>query len=338
MRDAVTGHQANGAAVVHQARGLQTAGVVDHAALQSVQRLGRQNDQPARCLHRLFVLHQHRNVGGRDADVGQRVVTVKLQLKRFACCQRHRAQLRHDDAVVAHLRCQQGDIAAQVVGGELALIDDAAGSAIAGKGVATGHEVGIADAVRGSHQPAHINTGTWREVDAAGVGQKDLAGCVDLAEDLARVAVEHTVQGDTADTWLVEVDLRLGADVERGPVNGRAVGALVDVERGSILVDAGLTSYHLAASGQLGGRRCSGNGRIGWRCVGRCVHQRRQGHGGCQQHRPRCPFAAPLDVFSDSNPGVGEFVVNQAVAFVHDAALLRGLEDGLAKFSAAKML
>ena len=168
--------------------------------------------------------------------------------------------MRDDHATVARLGRQQRDVAAQRCR-DVAVIDHAAGGAVAREAIAARHEVGSGDAVRGGHQAADIDAGARCEVDAVGVTQKNLARCCDLAEDLARVGVEHAVQGHAAGTRLVEVDLRLGTNIEGAPVNGGAAAALVDVERGGALADAGAAGNDLTTGWQLRGCWWAGDGR-----------------------------------------------------------------------------
>ena len=157
------------AAALDEAAGFDAARVPDHAALQLVCCACGKNHQAAGGLHRVAVFHQrgHRRRG--DAQVGEGVVGVELQLEDFARGQGHGAHLRDDDALVAHFGREQRDVAAQGCF-QFAFVDDAASRAVAREAVATGHEVGIADAVGGGHQAAHIDTGTGRKVHAAGVG------------------------------------------------------------------------------------------------------------------------------------------------------------------------
>ena len=91
VADAVAGFEADHAAGVAQAIGFEHAAVVDHAALQAVGRLRRQDDQAAGRLHGMAVLHQRGDAGRCDADIGQRVVAVKLQLIGIACGEHHGA-------------------------------------------------------------------------------------------------------------------------------------------------------------------------------------------------------------------------------------------------------
>ena len=231
--DLVTCLQADGAAVVHQAVGFQAAAVVDDAALQAVGGLCREDDEAAGCQHGLAVVHQGRHGGGGYQNMGQ-AVSHKLQIVGLARSHCHRAHLCQHHAAVAHLGCQQGDVAVQT-GSERAFVDHAPCCAIAAEAVAAGHEVGIADAVRGGHQAAHVHAGAGGKGHAAGVADEYLAVGVDLAKDLAGVGVKHPVERDAASAWLVEVDACLAADIEGVPVQGGAAAGLVDGQRGRTL-------------------------------------------------------------------------------------------------------
>ena len=62
--NAVAGYQAHHTTIVHQAIGLDAAAVVDHATLNRIGRLRRQNHQTAGGHHRLAILHISRHGGG----------------------------------------------------------------------------------------------------------------------------------------------------------------------------------------------------------------------------------------------------------------------------------
>ena len=267
----------------------------------------------------MAVVYQCGNSGGLYTNVGQ-AAAVKLQFIRIPRRQCHGAQLRHDHAAVAHLRCQQGDVAAEF-GVEIAVVFNLAGGAIAREVEVASHEVGVADAVRGGGESADIHAGAAAEIDAAAVGQENLAVGVDVAKDLAWVGVEHAVQGGRVAGGLDEVDRGGAADVESTPVDGGTVGRLRDVQRGTGLGNGGLPGHDLSAGGQL-----SGCGWIGWRCIG--WRQTHHAAGSGQQDGPSGAPAASLDRLRDSNPGVGDFVVNQAVGLVHGAALELGAVSG----------
>ena len=246
--DAVAGFEHDAPAALRQSGGFNAPAVADDTALQAVQRLGRQDNETARRQNGVVILHQGVEGGGLNPDVGQRVVAVKLQLKTLTGGQRHGTELGNDDAVVAHFRRQQRDVATE--GGlELAFIHNGAGCAIARELVFAGHEVGIADAVRGGDEAADIDAGTRCKVDAVGIAEVDLAIGADLAEDLARAGVEHAVQGDAGSRRLLVGHAGGTADVVAAPVNGGAVAALVDEHGRTTLTDGGLPGHHLAIGG-----------------------------------------------------------------------------------------
>ena len=223
----MAGAQADHTAFVFQATGLQSTAVFNHAAEQLVGRLRRQNDQSARRLHSVAVFNEGSHGGGGDHDVGQAVLLVKLQLEAFASGQGHGAHLGNHDAVVAHLWRQQGNVAAQA-GRQGAIVDDLTRGAVAVELHGPGHEVRVADAVRGGRKAPHIHAGAWRKVDAAGVGQNDMPIGIDLPKNLARRAAQHPVQQHAAGRWLNDVDLSVSADVKALPVQGCALAGLGD--------------------------------------------------------------------------------------------------------------
>ena len=272
LHNAVRSHQADPAAVLNQAGSVQLTAIAHHTAVQAVGGLGGKNDQPAGCLHRLAVLDQRGDGGGLDQDIGQTAAATELQFIRFPGRQCHRPLPRNDYALVAHGRCQQGDIACQS-GLELALVEDAAAGAVARKNVAPDHEIAVADAVRGSHQAPHIHTGSRGEIDPVGVAQKHLAIGADTAKDLARIAVQHPIQRDAAGGGLHKRQLRLRSQIEALPVDGSTIAALADGHAGMALTDAGATGNHLAADRQLG---CGGR-------RSQCgIERQRDDHGGHQ--------------------------------------------------------
>ena len=271
LHNAVRCHQPYRAAIVDQACRLDFAAIAHHAALQPIGGSGRENDQPAGCLHRLAVLNQRSDGGGLDQDIGQTAAATELQFIRFSGRQCHRPLPRNDHALIAHGRCQQGDVTRQS-GLEFALVEDAAAGAVARKDVAPGHEITVADAVCGRHQTTHVHTGSRGEIDPVGVAQKHLAIGADAAEDLARIAVQHPIQRDAAGGGLHKRQLRLRSQIEALPVDGSTIAALADGHAGMALTDAGATGNHLTTHRQL---------RRGWRASQ--SGQKRHRDGGCDQ-------------------------------------------------------
>ncbi len=250
--DAVAGFQTDHAALVDQAGSFQAAAVADDPALQAVGCLRGQNDQTAGRFDGIAVIDQRLNGGGFDPDVAQ-TAAVELQFEHFAGSERNRAHLSDDHAMVADFGRQQGDITVQI-GTEFAFVDDRASRAFAAETQFARHEIGVADAVRGGGERADVGARGRAEVNAARIGQEDLAVGRDVAEDLARVGVEHAIEDGAAGGRLQEIDPRLTADIEGLPVDCGPVAGLIDVHDRVILADRGLAGDHLASGGQL--RRC----------------------------------------------------------------------------------
>ena len=302
--------KADDAIDVAQTGGDEAAAVVDDAALQLVGGLGGKDDQPAGCVHGVAVLDQRSNRGRFHTNVGQ-PRAVELQFKRFTSRQRDGAALGDNHAVVAHFGGQQGDEATEIRC-EIAVVFNFAGGTIAREVELAGHEVGVADAVRGGGECADVDAGAAAEIYATAVGQKHLPVGVDAAEDLAGVGVQHAVEDGGAAGRLNEVHRGGAADVESVPVDGSALAGLRDGER---VVDR-RSDRRLPGNKLAAGREC-GCHRWVWRR--RKSRRWRDGDKACrrEQHCTRSSFAARLDDFGDSDPGVGEVVENQAVGFIH---------------------
>ena len=291
--DFFAGGQNDPAALLLQTTGFDGAAVFDHAANQAVHGLRAQNDQAARGLHGPLVVDQGLDLAGLHTDAGQAVVAVKVQVNRFACGQGHRAHLGNDGALVAHFGREQGDVAPQG-GFDFAFVDDTAFAAVAFIPVFTGHEVGVADAVRGGHDTAHIDPGIFAKVNPGRVGQDDLAVGRDAAKNLTRVVGHDTVERDAAGPGLLKLNVRVFAHVESLPIDRRAVRALLDDHVGTRGVDVGLAGAQLSAGGQgcghrlrrrptARGQQCGGHQRAGAVDVAQVVQRRhgaeRCGHG-----------------------------------------------------------
>ena len=122
----------------------------------------------------------------------------------FSSCQHDAATLGHHHTEVAHFRGQQSDVAAQL-GIQLAVVDDVSSGTAAVEVVVAVQEIGIADAVCGGQQTAHIHTGARREIHTIGVLQEHRAIGFDLPKNLARVAVLHPVQSQTLSAGLFKL-------------------------------------------------------------------------------------------------------------------------------------
>ena len=244
--DAVAGHQTHHAPIVHQAIRLDAAAVVDHATLNGIGRLRRQDHQATGRHHRVAILHIGRDSGGRDQDMGQRVIGFKLKAVGFTRGQHNAATLGHHHAEVAHLRGQQRDVTAEL-GIQLTVVDDVANGTGAVEVVVAAHEIGIADAVGRGQQTAHIHTRPWREINAIRVLQEHRPIGFDLTKNLARVAVLHPVQSHTVRTGLVELHRGLRTHIEALPIQHRFVRALFHRQHGTRLRHLGRTCSHLSA-------------------------------------------------------------------------------------------
>ena len=221
-------HQHNLAALAGQARGAELATVFNHRALQVSQRVGGQNNLPAFGQHRTAVFYQGCN-GLRGCGDACQAGAAAVEGKRNCLGRRkgHRTGLRHHHTLVAHLGCQQGDVAAKSRV-ELAVVDHTACCAFAVEADFARHEVVCTGTAGGGHQAAHVDLRSGREIDAVGVAQKHLAVRTDLAVDLAGVVAQDLVEHHRAATGLVEQHFGIAADIEAGPVNHRACGGLVD--------------------------------------------------------------------------------------------------------------
>ena len=249
--DALAGIEHNLAGAHLHAGGFKFAGVFDHAALQAIDRACRENDEATGRQHGTLVFDQRLDLRGLDRDVVQAAFAIKLQRDRLARGQCHGAELCDDDTFVADFGREQGYEAVQR-GADVAFVDDTAAAAVAAELELAGHEIGVFDVARGGHQRTHIHRCALAKVDAVRVDKIDLAVGGDLAQNLARVAVEHTIQRGAATGGLLVVDLRLRADVEGVPVDDGAVAALVHIQVRAALVDASAASRDLRPGGQLG--------------------------------------------------------------------------------------
>ena len=121
-------------------------------------------------------------------------------------------------AAVLHTVAHQHDLPAKR-GGDLALVDDRAGSgAVLFKEVFATEEVCIAHAQAGGHQSAHVNAGVFAKYNAVGVEQPDLAVALQAAQDVGGVLAQYTVEHLARHAGLLEDDAVLCADGEGLPV------------------------------------------------------------------------------------------------------------------------
>ena len=301
---AAHGHQPHHAVVIDQRGG--AAAARDRLFGQPLSRTGRQQHLAALGLDQLPVFHQRGDAGRIDLHAQQPVVR-EIEGHRITSGHRHRAQARLQHSFVAHLRREQGHVAT-IDGADLALVEHAGGAAVAAELEAPGKEVGIAELQRAGSDAAHVHARAGAEGDAIRVDQHHLAVGAQAAEDRRRIGRGHAVERDRGGAWLLEIDVRVGADVKRVPVQDRLRTALRHVHARAALVDARLAGHHLAA-----GRQC-----VDGRGLRACGH-RGAGHPG-QQHRTqqgtrraRTAFAASAGVFGHGDKGAAGFVPDQAI-------------------------
>ena len=201
----------------------------------------------------MFVLYQGVHHAFIDLQGGQ-ALAAKDQGGFVASRHRDGAFAGDDDALVAHLRGEQGDVAAKGCL-QRAKVHDAARLTIALESVFAGHEVGVADAMGGNQKATDIHLRGRPKQHAVGVDDEDLAGGVDAPHDLAGVVVKNSVKGDRGGVGLVEIDLCARADVEGIPVDSGALAALLHRQGVARTADGRTPAHHHAALGQLRGRR-----------------------------------------------------------------------------------
>ena len=221
-------HEHHFAALGAQAGGAELATVFNHRALQAGQRVGRENDLPSFGQHRTAVFYQGCDGlrgGGNAGQAG--TAAVEVEGNGLGGCKGHRACLRDHHTLVAHLGCEQRDVAPQGRV-ELAVIDHTARGPFALEADLARHEIIRAGPAGGGHQTAYVDLRSGREIDAVGVAQKHLAVGADLAVDLAGVVAHNLVQHHRAAAGLVELHFGIAADIEAGPVDHRAGAGLVD--------------------------------------------------------------------------------------------------------------
>ena len=238
----------NATAHLAQAVGADAAAVAHHAALDALQRAGRQDHPATFGLDHMAVVHQGLPVAGFHHHALELVVGVELQGNGFARSQRHAAFVGHDHAAVAHLGCEQGHVALQV-GGEFAIIDNTARDAVALKTqVATGHEGVVADAVCGGQQAAHVHPAACAKEHTVAVADEDLPGGADAAQDGAGLGSGDAVEGGAR--AVVELDMGVFAHIETLPVEHSALAALLNDHVRTRLTDAGRACGHTPPCGQ----------------------------------------------------------------------------------------
>ena len=186
------GQQQDAPFLLRQRARLHRAAVGDNARRQGVGRLAGHQHLAAVGDDELLVLDQGLHRGRLQRHL-QQAVRAGGQRDFVAGGQRHRAQPGADHAFVSHRRRQQCDQTA-VGGGDLALVQDAAGGALATEHQPAGEEVLVADVQRGGHQRSHVHFAAAAEHHAGRIHQVDLAVGRQAAVDLAGFARQHPVQ------------------------------------------------------------------------------------------------------------------------------------------------
>ena len=288
--------QDDGALAILDGARLDHAGVVDHAREQRVVRAGVHDDQSAiradqpavlgdAVQDALVDLHAHQAVAAEGERCGA------------ARAERHRAQARSDDAVVAHLVAEQRHVAALgCVDG--AVVDDAAGTRTA-EGSRVTVQAGVVEIQRGGDQPADIDLRAVSEQDAVRVDQVHLPVRVEAPEDLRAVGVEDAVDRDGGRRRLNEVDGLTGRDVEAFPVDRKGRARLLDGGGGAGSGDAARAGHDLFAN-----RR-----RLDCGC--------RERERGCDEHAAR--RFAPLQRVFRCAPAVGDPAPHHTIERAHRA-------------------
>ena len=187
---------------------------------------------------------------------------VKLQFIAVTGSHDHGAHLGHHQTAVAHFGCEQGNVALDGRR-DVALVHHFAVGAIARVLHDAGHEVVVADAVRGGGERMHVHRRRGRKVHARRVGHDHLAVGIDLSKDLRGRVAQNAVEQNAAAGRLRDVDLGFLAHVEALPIDGRALAVLRDGHGGARLGDARAACADLAAHRQLRGGRGQGLGKCG---------------------------------------------------------------------------
>ena len=117
--------------------------------------------------------------------------------------------------------------------------------------VPAGHEVGVLDVVGGGEEARGVDHRTGAEQDSVAVDDEDAAVGSQRAHDLRRTqAAGHAIERDRRGAGLIEAHALIDADIERIPVDDRAVGRLVDDHRRAALaLDRGGATDDRAARG-----------------------------------------------------------------------------------------
>ena len=292
-------------AVIYRAR-FNHAGVVDDAGEQGVLRAGTHQDLATISLEQTAVGSQAAQHALVHLQVQQAVAT-EGQCRSAARAQRHRTQPGGDDALVADLVAEQGDVAA-VGRMDRALVNHAA-AALAAETAGRAAEAGVVHIQAGGNQSADVDLRTLAEQDAVRVDQIDLAVGIEVAQDLCAIGVEDAVDRERAGRRLQEVDGFLRRDVETVPVQRQILAGLLDGGGIATLTNTPRTGHDLATArsslGQKSGQRQGSRHQFG---AGR--------------------LASPPGDFRNCNPGVQHQAPDDTINVVegcvlHDSSQIR---------------
>ena len=256
------------------------AGVADDARGHLVVRLGGDDDLAAGGAHDAAVLDERAHARGFDEESGHAGGGIEVEADGLARGEEHAARLGHDESGVADLRREERDVAAERAA-DRAFVDDGARRAETAEIKTAREEIGVADRQRRGHERADVDARGRAEIDAVRIDEEDLAVGGQASEDPAGVGADDAVEDRRRSRRLVEAHRRVAPDVERGPVDDRAVRNLRDGERrrGG---RAGSRKRDLAGGDLPAGRQRAGRGsRLRHRL--RKQERRRHEHGAGQR-------------------------------------------------------
>ena len=242
---------------------LEDAVVVHHAGQQAVARAGAHEHHAAIGLDQAAVAYLGVELVFVDHQAEQ-PVAVEVERDVVATAQGHRAQARHDAALVDHLMPEQGDLAAATtaaIGNQAgALFHRHTGLAVARKAATVIAQAVVIDVQGAGHQATDVHLRAAAKQNAVGVDQIHPTVGREPTKDLARVVADHPVERYGAGRGLFELHRFIGGDAKAAPVDRHPVAGLRDGGDLAVLPDAGLPRHHLAVlrrgPGQAdGGRR-----------------------------------------------------------------------------------
>ena len=209
------------------------------------------------CIHIAAVSFELRHIGGDEAAVAHasaalRACGIANDHTLIACGhdqhirargQSHGAVGRTNGAGVVDLETNEKHIAAG--GADGARIGDSRRGVSLIRHLPTGHEHVVAQVQRRCRESCHIHHRAPAKHDAAGIDEKDLAVRSQRAVQERRSAVQHAVQCGGRGARHDEIRVLAAADVERAPVNDRAVRLLMDCRQsGEAVLNLCITQHH----------------------------------------------------------------------------------------------